>query len=280
MEIIDSVDKIKTFIGEMQDINKTVALIPTMGKLHKGHGELIRTAKSHADIVVVSNFLNTIQFGLNDRMERYPQNFDHTTDLCESYGTNVLYIPETSAVYPQGFSTFIQEESISKKLSGVSRPHLFKGYSTSLVILLNTIQPKYLVLGQKDIHQSMVIKKLVKDLRYSTEVIINEIIRDEDGVACSISNEFLGDLQRQDARKLYEALVKARQMVNGGVKSVERVIAEVTHHLAQSIRLRIVYVAIVNAETMEAMATIIPGESLLTVSVWIDQIRLNDNILL
>lgn len=277
MEIIDSVDKIKTVISEFQNKGKTVALVPTMGKLHKGHEELIKNGRSRADVTVVSNFLNTMQFGLNDRMEKYPQDFGQTVKICEESGVDILFVPETRAIYPQGFSTFLQEEGVSKRLSGPSRPHLFRGYSTSMVILMNIVRPKYLVLGQKDIHQTSVIKKIVKDLMYETEILVNPIVRDENGVAMGISNAFLEDAQRADARKVYEGIVKAKRMVDGGTRSVERIIAEVTHHLGQSFRLRIVYVAIVNPETMEPMLTIVPGESLLIISVWVDQVRFNDN---
>lgn len=277
MEIIDSVDKIKTVITEFENAGKTVALVPTMGKLHKGHGELIRMGKSRATVTVVSNFLNTMQFGLNDRLERYPQDADQTAAICKEHGVDILFVPQTNVIYPQGFSTFLQEESVSRRLSGPSRAHLFRGYSTSMVILMNVIRPKYLVLGQKDIHQTSVIKKIVRDLRYDTEIVVNPIVRDENGVAFGISNEFLEDAQRMDARRVYEGVLKARRMVEGGVRSVERIIAEVTHHLAQSFRVRIVYVAIVNPETMEPLLTIVPGESLLTISVWVDQVRLNDN---
>lgn len=277
MEIIDSIDKIKTVITEFQSKGKTVALVPTMGKLHKGHEELIKNGKSRADVTVVSNFLNTIQFGLNDRMEKYPEDLEQTVKVCEEGGVDILFMPETKVIYPQGFSTFLQEESVSKKLSGPSRPHLFKGYATSMVILMNIVRPRYLVLGQKDIHQTSVIKKIVKDLRYDTEIVVNPIVRDENGVAFGISNAYLEDAQRAEARKLYEGILRAKKMVDGGTRSVERIIAEVTHHLGQSFRLRIVYVAIVNPETMEAMLTIVPGESLLMISVWLDQVRLNDN---
>lgn len=280
MEIIDSLEKIKAVVGGLQDEGKAVVLVPTMGSLHKGHIELIKAAKSRGDVTIVSNFLNTMQFGLNDRIERYPQNFEETVKMCEGCDVDILFVPETEAIYPKGFSTFLQEDVISKKLSGLARPHLFKGYATCMVILINLIRPRYLVLGHKDIHQANVIKKIVQDLRYDTEIVVHPIVRDKDGIAFGVSNEFLEDAQRADARRVYEGILKAKQMVEGGTRSVERVIAEVTHHLAQSFRLRIVYVAIVNAETMEAVQAIVPGESLLVISVWVDQVRLNDNVIL
>lgn len=280
MKIIDSIDKIKAVVVKQQNNSKSVALVPTMGKLHKGHEKLVNAAKSKADLVIVSNFLNTMQFGLNDRIERYPQDFEKTVRVCEKSGADILFIPETETIFPKGFSTFLQEEAISKRLSGPSRPHLFKGYATGMIVLLNMIRPNYLILGQKDAHQTSVIKKIVKDLRYDTEIIVNPIVRDGNGLAFGISNEFLEESQKTDARKVYEGILKAKQMVESGTRSVERIIAEVSHHLAQSFRIRIVYVVIVNPETMEGMQTIVPGESLLMISVWIDQVRLNDNVIL
>lgn len=279
MEIIDSLEKIKSFLQTIEN-SKTIALIPTMGKLHKGHIELIKNAKKRADITIVSNFINSIQFGLNERPDKYPQNFDHNKEICETYGTDILFIPIASDLYPPGFSTYIQEENLSKKLSGPSRQNLFKGYATGIIILLNLIKPHFLILGQKDIHQTNLIKKIVHDLMYSTQVVVNDIVRDHDGLAFSTSNQFLEDFQRQDAKKIFEAIQKAKIMVENGIKSVERIIAEVTHHLTHSLRLRIVYVAIVNPETMESMTIINPGKSLLTISVWVDQTRLNDNTIL
>lgn len=279
METIDSPEKIKSYLANLEN-TKSIALIPTMGKLHPGHIELIKTAKTKADIVIVSNFINTIQFGLNEHPDRYPQNFDHNNEICKTYGVDLLFIPSSNDIYPPGFSTFIQEENLTKKLSGPSRQALFKGYATSIIILLNLIKPHFLILGQKDIHQTNLIKKIIRDLMYSTEIIVKDIVRDSDGLAYSTSNEFLEDFQRQDARKIFEAIQKAKIMVENGTKSVERIIAEVTHHLTQSLRLRIVYIAVVNPETMETMTTINPGKSLLTISVWVDQMRLNDNIIL
>lgn len=279
MEIIDSPEKIKFYLQGLQD-SKTIALIPTMGRLHNAHIELIKNGEKRADITIVSNFINTIQFSLNEKPDQYPQNFDHNKEICTNYGADVLFIPSVNSFYPSGFSTFIQEENLSKKLSGPSRQTLFKGYATGIAILLNLIKPHFLILGQKDIHQTNLIKKIINDLMYSTQVIVNEIVRENDGLACSSSNQFLEDFQRQDARKIFEAIQKAKIMVENGTKSVERIIAEVTHHLTHSLRLRIVYVAIVNPETMEPMAIINPGKSLLTISVWVDQVRLNDNTIL
>lgn len=280
MEIIDSPQKIKSFIQELKEQQKTIALVPTMGKLHQGHGELIKNAKQKADIAIVANFINIMQFGLNDRPGQYPEDFAHTSEIAKMNGADILFTPEPSIIYPQGFSTFIQEESLSKKLSGPSRPNLFKGYATGTVILLNLIRPQFLILGQKDIHQTNLIKKVIKDLMYPTEVIVHEIVRDKDNLAYSISNEFLEKFQRQDAQRIFEAIQKAKKMVEGGTRSVERIIAEVTHHLMQSLRLRIVYIAIVNPQTMESLTTIHPKESLLVISVWIDQMRFNDNAIL
>lgn len=280
MEIINSPKKIKSLIQEFKENQKTIALVPTMGKLHQGHAELIKNAKQKADIIIVSNFINTIQFGLNDRLGQYPEDFEHSSKLAQMNGADLLFIPLASTIYPQGFSTFIQEENLSKKLSGPSRPNLFKGYATGIAILLNLISPDFLVLGQKDAHQTNLIKKVIKDLMYPTEVIVHEIVRDQDNVAYSTSNEFLEKFQRQDAQRIFVAIQKAKKMVEAGTRSVERVIAEVTHHLTQSLRLRIVYIAIVNPQTMESLTFIHPGESLLAISVWIDQMRFNDNVIL
>lgn len=279
MEIIDSPEKIRSYLQKFEAA-KTIALVPTMGKLHKGHVELIKRAKKSADITIVSNFINITQFGLNERPEEYPQDRDHNNEICKTNGVDVLFVPAPQTIYPAGFSTYIQEENLSRKLSGPARQNLFKGYATEIVILLNLIKPQYLVLGQKDIHQTNLIKKIVHDLMYSTEVLVNEIVRDTDGLAHGTRNEYLEEFQRQDARRLFEAIQKAKVMVERGTTSVERIVAEVTHHLKQSLRLRIVYVAIVHPETMESMMIISPGKSLLTISVWVDQIRLNDNVVL
>lgn len=279
MEIIDSPEKIKSYLEELGGA-KTIALVPTMGKLHKGHSELIKLAKRSADVTIVSNFINVLQFGLNERSEDYPKDSDHNIEICKANGVEILFTPAPQAIYPAGFSTYIQEGNLSKMLSGPSRPNLFKGYATGIIILLNLIQPHYLVLGQKDIHQTNLIKKIVNDLMYSTQILVNEIVRETDGLAYSTRNEYLEDFQRQDALRLFEAIQKAKAMVENGTTSVERIIAEVTHHLKKSLRLRIVYVSIVHPETMESITIISPGKSLLTISVWVDQVRLNDNILL
>jgi pantoate--beta-alanine ligase len=181
-------------------------------------------------------------------------------------------------MYPQGYSTFVTEERMSAGLCGVSRPYHFRGVTTVCLKLFNITRPDFAIFGQKDAQQCAVIKKMVADLNIPAEIVIGETCRDSDGMATSSRNVYLTDTQREEALSISKALQIAKEMVDSGTRSVDRVVAEVTHHLSLSRRIRVIYVQVVDLETMKPAREILPGQQILCVAAWADQTRLIDNI--
>ena len=259
-----------------------IALVPTMGCLHEGHLSLIDIAKERADKVVVSIFVNPIQFEPNEDFEHYPRPLEADIEKCREYGVDILFNPNDKEIYPEGYSTYVDEEHVSSGLCGISRPRHFRGVTTVCLKLFNIVRPDTAVFGQKDAQQCAVIQKMVMDLNIPTEIVIGETKRGEDGLAISSRNRYLTSAQHQEALQISRALAMGKKMVQeDGFRSVDRVVAEITHMLILSRRMRVIYVQIVDRLTMKpAGRDIVPGKHIICVAVWINQVRLIDNILL
>lgn len=279
MQRMRSVKEMKQRASEWRQERLTIALVPTMGALHQGHLALIKLSQSYADKVVVSVFINPLQFGPNEGFDAYPRSLGQDEALCMEYGVDALFIPEVEDLYPKGFSTYVIEEGISQGLCGVSRPQYFKGVSTVAVILMNIIQPKYLVLGQKGAQRVAVIQKMVHDLHMPVDILVSPVVREESGLLMSSRSARLQEHQRRDGIKLYQALLKGKRLIDEGVSSSDRVMAEVTHHLAGSPYIRVIHVSLVHRDTFEVMRTVQPGKGILAVAAWLDRERWVDNIL-
>jgi len=255
-------------------------VVPTSGALHAGHAALIALGKSHAEAVVVSVFANPLAFGPSENFANYPRSPDADRKLCEDLKVDALFAPPVEEVFPRGFSTFVLEEAVSKPLCGVSRPTHFRGVTTKFAKLLNIVRPDVLVLGQRDAQQVAVVRKMIGDLCFGTEIVVAPTVRESDGLAVTVRNRDLTAGQRQEALSIYSALQRAKEMVAQGTRSPDRVIAEATHLLGERRRVRVIYVAIVDPNTMEAMREVVPGRTLLAIAAWIDEVRLIDNIVL
>lgn len=279
-QVIRSVADMRSTVDGIRKAGETIALVPTMGYLHRGHLSLIETARDRGDRVVVSLFVNRIQFGPNEDFQRYPQDFEQDLAACGEAGVDYLFCPAEEEMYPPGYSTYIDEEKYSRDLCGKSRPHHFRGVLTVVGKLFNIVRPDVAVFGQKDAQQAAVVRKMVADLHFGVEILVNPTLREEDGLAMSSRNTYLTATQREDATVIYQALRKAKGMVESGTANTDRVEAEVTNILSSKRRLRVIYVEIVDPETMERRREIVPGRSLLAVAVWVDEVRLIDNILL
>jgi pantoate--beta-alanine ligase len=249
-----------------------------MGSLHEGHLSLIDIAKEKTDKVIVSIFVNPTQFGPNEDFDKYPRTLKEDCEKCRERGADIIFNPTIQEMYPAGYSTFVEEEQISSGLCGVSRPHHLRGVTTVCLKLFNITRPDVAVFGQKDAQQCAVIRKMVLDLNIPTEIAVGPTQRDADGMATSSRNAYLSDKQRKEALNISNSLQIARDMVNSGTKSVDRIVAEVIHHLSHSRRIRVIYVQVVDRNTMEPAREILPGTQQLCVAAWVDQTRLIDNI--
>ena len=277
MQVIESLEEMKWVANQIGNEKKTLAWVPTMGALHPGHLHLIKTARKEGTVTVVSIFVNPIQFGPSEDLSAYPHSLEEDLKLCEQQAVDIVFIPKAQEVYAKDFSTYVVEEQLSPLLGGLSRPQLLKGYATVLEVMRNILQPTVLVLGAKDLQQTALIRRVARDLHWMTRIKVEATVREPDGLAFSASNRFLSTAQRAEAIRIYEALKAGRALFDRGITNIDRILAEVTHLLTQSLRIRVLYVAMVDADTLKNCTTASAG-SVLAASVWVDTIRLNDNI--
>jgi pantoate--beta-alanine ligase len=278
MQKVTSVIEMRTLAEELRSKGQIIGLVPTMGALHEGHLSLIKQAAEQADTVVVSIFVNPTQFGPSEDFAKYPRDIDGDLKLCEAAGADIVFAPPVEEIYPKGYSTFITEEFVGKPLEGVSRPAHFRGVTTVVAILFNIVRPDLAVFGQKDAQQVAVIRKMVQDLQFTVDIVVAVTLRDAEGLALSSRNRYLSTNQRQESLAINEALRYAKNMVERGEIRSDRLIAEATHILAQKRRVRVIYIAVVDRNTMEAMRDVVSGQSLMAIAAWVDEVRLIDNV--
>jgi pantoate--beta-alanine ligase len=280
MKKIETVAEMRVLAAEWRAQGKTIGLVPTMGALHTGQEALIRAAVAQSGVVVVSIFVNPPQFSPNEVMANYPRNLEEDLKRCADCGAQFVFTPAAEEIYPRGYSTYVTEDFMAKPLDGVSRPTHFRGVTTIMAKLFNIVHPTQAFFGQKTAQRAAVVRKMAGDLGFPVEIVIVPTARDADGLAASVRNSEFTATQRQEALSLSKALKKAKEMSDAGVRSPDRIIAEVTHILGNHRRVRIIYVSIVDGVTMEPVREVVPGKSLLTIAVWVDEIRAVDNTVL
>jgi pantoate--beta-alanine ligase len=278
MQKIETVTAMREAAGALRRAGRPIAFIPTLGALHAGHASLIRLGRESGAAVVVSAFVNPLQFGPSEDFAKYPRTLAADVMLAEKEGAEVLFTPTVEEMFPKGFSTLVQEEAVSKPLCGVARPALFRGTLTCWLKLFNIVQPDVVIMGEKDVQQVAVVKKVAADLLLPFKIVTAPIVRDADGITLSARNNYLTPSQREEATAVVRALRKAKEMVEAGVKSTDRLVAEATHIIAAKRRLRVIYIAVVDPRTMEPVREVVAGECLMAVSYWVDEVRLTDNM--
>lgn len=280
MQKIESVHEMRSLAAETKQAGKSIALVPTSGALHAGHAALIAMAETRADVVVVGVFANPLAFGPSENFARYPRTPDADLSLCQQLQVDVVFMPSVDEMLPKGYSTYVTEEVISKPLCGISRPTHFRGVTTGLTKLFNIVRPDVVVLGQRDAQQVAVVRKMIADLCFGIEVVETPIVREEDGLAVNVRNRELTPGQRQEALAIFAALNRAKEMVAQGVRSTDRIIAEATHLLGERRRVRMIYIVMVDPNTMETLREVVPGRTLFAIAAWVDEVRFIDNVLL
>lgn len=258
---------------------KKIAFVPTMGALHDGHLSLVRRARELGDLVVVSVFVNPRQFAPEEDYTRYPRDLARDTDLCIQEGVDHLFVPEAEEMYPSGYRTFVEVEGLSSILEGLSRPAHFRGVTTVVLKLLNIVKPHFAFFGQKDAQQSIIVRRMAKDLNLDVEIVVAPIVRHEDGLALSSRNAYLGPAERAAATVLSRALAKARGMVEReGVRDARAIEAALHSVLEEEPRARVDYVAVVDASTLEEVDQL-SGDTLIPLAAHIGGTRLIDNVI-
>jgi pantoate--beta-alanine ligase len=279
MKTIKSISGMKKNVLEWRREGLSIALVPTMGFFHEGHLSLMRAAKSKADLVVVSLFVNPAQFGPNEDLNRYPRDFGRDSRLAEDEGVGCLFCPDARDIYPPGFQTWIRVEGLSQGLCGASRPEHFRGVATIVAKLLIIVQPDIAIFGQKDFQQLQVIRRMVRDLNISVNIIAHPIVREPDGLAMSSRNTYLDEQGRKSALSLIQALRLAEKMVARGSRSGPEVIQAIKKHIQSFDNVKIDYIFLGDPEDLGECREIV-GETLLALAVWVGKVRLIDNILL
>jgi pantoate--beta-alanine ligase len=280
METIETVPNMRALASRLRPKKGGLTLVPTMGALHAGHEALIRAAAAAGSPVIVSIFVNPLSFGASENYAGYPRSLEADLALCGRLGVAAVFAPMADEIYPRGFSTYVAEEAISRKLCGVSRPTHFRGVATLVTKLLNIIGPDRVFVGQKDAQHAAVIRKVVADLNYTVEIVVVPTVREADGLAVGVRNSELTTALRQESLAISSALRKAGEMVESGVRSSDRLVAEATHILGHNNRVRVIYASIVDSSTMEPIREVVPGKTLMCIAAWVNEIRLTDSAVL
>lgn len=277
MKIISSPKEMKEFSANAKAAGKKIALVPTMGALHDGHLSLIDKAKSLADVVVVSVFVNPTQFGPNEDYDKYPRQLEADVAKCEEHAADVVFTPSPSDIYAPDASTFVSEEQISQNLCGKSRPKHFRGVTTVVSILFNIVKPDFGVFGEKDAQQVSIIERMVRDLFMDVEIVRAPIVREQSGLALSSRNKYMTQAERDGATRIRKSLLAGKALVDEGCTNIDRVKALVINTLADP-KTRIIYVEIVDAKTSLPVSELAKGKCRISLAVWYGQTRLIDNI--
>jgi pantoate--beta-alanine ligase len=249
-----------------------------MGALHEGHIALVRNAKKTSDIVVVSIFVNPIQFGPKEDYKKYPRNLKKDTALLKKENVDVLFCPGAGKMFPEGFSSFVEVDGPDKGLCGASRPGHFRGVATVVAKLFNIVMPEKAFFGAKDFQQQAVIKKMVKDLDMSVDIVTVKTVREKDGLAKSSRNAYLSKEERKHAPALYKAVSLSAKMVRSGENNAAKVIAAVKKSIIKDADFRIDYISVVDPQTLEYQRTI-KKPVLIAVAAYLGKTRLIDNII-
>src|SRR5919199_3676234 len=281
MEIINRRQRMNSVARKVRrEQDKTIGLVPTMGALHEGHLSLVREARRMSDVVVVSIFVNPTQFGPGEDFERYPRDLTKDTTILADYNVDYIFAPTAEEIYPKGFSTYVTVEGISDQLEGAARPGHFRGVATVLAVLFNIVRPDFAYFGQKDAQQTLVVKRLVRDLAFDTEIVVLPTVREQSGLALSSRNAYLNEDERRAALVLYRALSRAKEAYAEGERSGSRLASIVQATIAAEPLARIDYVSVTDADTLEPLEKLNDRTVLIALAVHIGRARLIDNIIL
>lgn len=277
--IENTVDKVRETVKLWKAQGLTVGLVPTMGYLHEGHQSLIKRAVQENDRVVVSIFVNPIQFAPNEDLETYPRDLEKDSMLCNDTGADLIFHPQPEEMYPNGFSTQVVMNNLTTELCGKTRPTHFSGVCTVVGKLFNIVAPDRAYFGEKDAQQLAIIKRMVKDLNFDIEIVGCPIVRESDGLAKSSRNTYLNEQERKAALILSKSILLGKEMAANGERSSAVIIKAMTDLINTEPLAKIDYVSIVNAETIEPIDTLC-GEVLTAIAVYIGKTRLIDNFMI
>ncbi|WP_457627193.1 pantoate--beta-alanine ligase [Persephonella sp.] len=278
--LITDISRMKETVKSLKKEGKSIGFVPTMGYLHEGHVSLIRCSRKDNDITVVSIFVNPIQFGKNEDLDRYPRDLERDIEICKREGVDYLFYPDVRQMYPEGYSTYVVVEGLTEGLCGAFRPGHFKGVTTVVMKLFNIVQPDRAYFGKKDYQQYVVIKKMVEDLNMDVQIIGCPIIREEDGLAMSSRNKYLSPEERESALSLSRALFTAKEIFEKGETDPEKIKQKMRQIIQSYPHVRdIQYIEIVDPKTLQPKKRVEKGD-VIALAVYVGDTRLIDNITL
>ena len=281
MEIINRRKRMMSVARRLRrEENRAIGFVPTMGALHEGHLSLIHEARALCDVVVVSVFVNPTQFGPAEDFSSYPRDLTRDASLLAEYNVDYVFAPPVEEIYPAGFSTYISVEGLTDKLEGASRPGHFRGVTTVVGILLNIVRPDFAFFGQKDAQQAIVVKRMVRDLAFPTEIVVAPTVREEAGLAMSSRNNYLTADERRAAAVLNRALSEANVAFDAGERNGARLLEIVRTTIESEPLARIDYISLNDAENLEALEWLDERPALLSLAAFVGTTRLIDNTVL
>ncbi len=280
MQQIKRTQEIQAFALKNRRAGKSIALVPTMGFLHDGHLELMRKARDKADLVIVSIFVNPIQFGPNEDLDRYPQDLKGDLAKCRAVGVDVVFTPTNEDLYPDLFQTSVEVKEITKGLCGAGRPTHFQGVTTVVSKLFNLTLPDTAFFGEKDFQQLAVIRRMVADLNFPIEIVGVPIVRESDGLAMSSRNAYLPSRERNEASAIFTALNHAKDLYRQGNKDSENLCQTVLEKLGKELEspFQVEYIKIYDAWNLTEINGLITTPAVLLIAVHLAGTRLIDNL--
>lgn len=278
IRVVNRIEDVRNTVKEWKKQGLSVGFVPTMGYLHEGHQSLIKKAYEENDRIVVSIFVNPMQFGPTEDLDTYPRDLERDSKICKDAGANLIFHPEDKEMYKNDFLTFVDVNGLTEGLCAKSRPIHFRGVCTVVTKLLNIVYPDRIYFGQKDAQQLAIIKRMVRDLNIDVEVIGCPIVREEDGLARSSRNVYLSTEERKAATILNKSLSKAKTLIENGEKSSEVIINQIKETINSEPLARIDYVEVVDSLSMEKVKYI-EKTVLVAMAVYIGETRLIDNFI-
>lgn len=278
MRLIRSAGRMATFSRRLRGQGKRIGFVPTMGALHEGHLSLVRAAAARNDVVIVTLFVNPLQFGPREDLTRYPRNLQRDATLVRAAGADLLFAPSTAQIYPPGFQTSVDPGPLASVWEGRTRPGHFTGVATVVALLFQTTLPTNAYFGQKDYQQTLVIRRLVSDLRFPIRVHVLPTVREPDGLAMSSRNAYLSAAERRQATVLYDTLRAARARIRSGERRSAPILSSMRRQLGRQPDVRVDYVALVDAGTLEPLVRL-RGKIAMLIAAWLGRTRLIDNLL-
>lgn len=272
----NTVAEVRAQVKQWKKEGKTIGLVPTMGYLHEGHASLMKRAREENDIVVVSIFVNPIQFGPTEDLASYPRDFHRDSEVCQRMGVDLIFHPDPEGMYQENFCTYVDMDVLTEQLCGKSRPTHFRGVQTVVSKLFHIAAPDRAYFGEKDAQQLAVIRRMARDLNFDIEIVGCPIVREEDGLAKSSRNAYLNQEERQAALVLSRSIREGKRLIEGGETDAAAVKASMRSIIASEPLARIDYVEIVDGDSLQPMDTI-NGLVLGAVAVYIGKTRLIDN---